>query len=98
MRRLLCISVVVVALTVVASALGAGNSTLVSAYGGKAGTIAQVVKKSKPKVTHKVTPTKAVHTSTTLPFTGLDLVWVVLAAGVLVSLGVGLRRVAREDS
>jgi hypothetical protein len=47
---------------------------------------------TKPRTT---LPQTTVPTST-LPFTGADLGWFALAGGVLVCLGVGLRRAARH--
>src|SRR4051794_21316681 len=97
MKRILVISLSALSLTVVASAGASGGSTLLTAYGGKAGAVAAVVK--QPKVVHKkVAPAKAkpVHVSGTLPFTGANLIWFGAAGVLLVSLGYGLRRASRQ--
>jgi hypothetical protein len=44
------------------------------------------------------TPEKVQKKSSTLPFTGLDLVLVVGAGGILLALGLGMRRLSRSTS
>jgi hypothetical protein len=86
------------ALALSASAFAGG--ALTKGYGGSS-VPAAVVKQQSGNVKGAVTkprttlPQTTVPTST-LPFTGADLGWFALAGGVLVCLGVGLRRAARH--
>lgn len=89
------LSVLLIAVIVVGSA-SAGGSTIVSGYAGKAGaTVGQVIgtQVSKPSA-----PAKTVHTGSTLPFTGMNLTLVALAAIVLIGLGFALTRASRHDA
>jgi len=96
-KRIVGLGVVaLVALTTAASAVAGGQSTLVSAYGGNSGAVGTVVK-VKPAASH-VTKAKPVHTATTLPFTGLNLVWIVGVAVICLALGLGLRRLSRGNT
>jgi hypothetical protein len=47
-------------------------------------------------VTQTTTASSAKSSSSTLPFTGLDLVLVVAAGGILVGLGLAMRRLSRS--
>lgn len=78
-------------LAVVPTAL-ADNTSVVSGYGGQA---------SKPVVVVKgeSTGTKpAAAGPSTLPFTGADLGVLVGAGGVLLALGLGMRRLGRDKA
>jgi hypothetical protein len=94
MKRIANLMALLMALTIVGSA-AAGGSTIVNGYGGKAGAVVGKV------VAKHVTPkhsTPAVHTGTTLPFTGLNLTVACLAGLVLVGLGVALVRTSRHPN
>ena len=67
-------------------ALAAGNGSSASAYGGSGGQVAGTLA-SAPK-----------GSSGTLPFTGLNLALIVLAALALVTVGFTLRRVSRSKA
>ena len=47
-------------------------------------------------VVQATTPERATQSSGRLPFTGLDLVLVVAAGGLLLALGLGMRRLSRS--
>ena len=94
--------VLVVGLLVPATAL-ADNSVL-NGYGGQASTpVIKVGKASPPATDVENAPVVQVKgaspaTSGTLPFTGTDLVWFVLAGGALLVVGAGLRKFGNERS
>jgi opacity protein-like surface antigen len=48
------------------------------------------------QVVQATTPERAHHSNGRLPFTGLDLVLVVAAGGLLLGLGLGMRRLSRS--
>jgi hypothetical protein len=63
----------------------AADSTVVSGYGGQGSTPVTQVQ-------------GASQSASTLPFTGLDVVWFALAGGALVFVGFGLRRLGSNRS
>jgi hypothetical protein len=84
----------VVAAAFASSAL-AGNSSTRTTYSTKGETIQKTVSKPRSKV--KTAPKS--HTRvTTLPFTGLDLGFIVAGGLVLVATGVSLRRITRHTN
>jgi hypothetical protein len=92
MKRIAGSSIALLALTVVASASAGDGSTIVHGYGGKAGqTVGSVL-------THKSPGSQAVHTGSTLPFTGLSLVGFAAVAALLVLLGLVLVRMSRRGT
>lgn len=82
------VAIVVVALSVAASAL-AGSSD--EPYAGKAAGVQTTVTKAAKA------DTKA-STAGTLPFTGLDLSLIVAGGAVLLLVGAGLRRAGRNKA
>jgi hypothetical protein len=100
-RRLIAIFTVVASLSLSATALA--DSTTQDGYATKAGQVAADVVASTPSRAVKPSvasaPTAAVEAQTTgntLPFTGLDVVWVVLAGAALMGVGVATRRLSRD--
>lgn len=101
-RRLIAIFTVVASLSLSATALA--DSTTQDGYATKAGQVAADVVASTPSHAVKpavasAAPTAAVEAQTTgnsLPFTGLDVVWVVLAGAALMGVGVATRRLSRD--
>ena len=87
MKRFTAFAMGLLALTIVGTAFAGGGSTVVSGYGGKAGGPVGAVVTSHPG---------KVHTGTTLPFTGLNLVGIAAVALLLVALGYGMTRMARK--
>jgi hypothetical protein len=83
MRKIGFSIVSVVAMILVPAALAGGGSS-VSGYGGEAGVIGT-------KVT---SPT--VHSTGSLPFTGMNLAIAGVAAILLIALGVGMRSMSRQ--
>lgn len=103
-RRLITILTVVASLSLSASALA--DSTTQAGYvpaGGKVAADVVSAAPSKNAVQPSVAsaaPAAAVEAQTTsaktLPFTGLDVVWVVLAGAALMGVGVATRRLSRD--
>ena len=88
MKRIVILAAVCVSALAVSAVAFAGPSALLQEYSGLAGEVQQQVPVS----------TQAVHTSGTLPFTGLDLALLALGALVLMLTGWTLRRVGRKQS
>jgi hypothetical protein len=86
-RVLILMAVSVAALAVSAVAFGGSSSALLQQYSGLAGEAQQNVPVA----------TQAVHTSGTLPFTGLDLALIAAGAMLLMFTGWTLRRVSRKQ-
>jgi hypothetical protein len=82
------------------SASAFAGGAMSKGYGGSSVPAAVVKKQTgnvKASVSKRTRPQTTVPTKS-LPFTGADLGWFALAGGVLVCLGVGLRRATRQDS
>jgi hypothetical protein len=95
MRGTIALLAVVVACVFASSAL-AGNSSTKTTYDTKGATVQKTLGKPKHKTKPAVqTAPKVVHTGT-LPFTGLDLGFIVAGGLVLVATGVSLRRLTRQ--
>jgi hypothetical protein len=95
MRGTIALLAVIVACVFASSAL-AGNSSTKTTYDTKGANVQKTLGKSKTKPVAKTTP-KVVHTGT-LPFTGLDLGFIVAGGLVLVAIGASLRRVSRQQT
>jgi hypothetical protein len=94
MRRTIALLAVVVAAAFASSAL-AGNSPTATTYNTKGETIQKTVSKPGSKI--KTAPKSNTRVRTgTLPFTGLDLGFIVAGGLVLVGTGVSLRRLTRR--
>jgi hypothetical protein len=99
MRGTIALLAVVVACVFASSAL-AGNSSTKTTYDTKGATVQKTIGKAKPKHQSKPavsTAPKVVHTGT-LPFTGLDLGFIVAGGLLLVAVGASLRRVTRQQT
>jgi hypothetical protein len=96
MRRITIAATVLVLAALAFSAAAFAGGALKTGYGGAAAPAAVATKHSAGQKKPAVLP-KTVHAST-LPFTGMDLAWVALGGGALVVLGLGLHRVARNES
>ena len=97
MRRTIALLAVVVAAAFASSALAAGNSPTATTYNTKGETIQKTVSKPGSKV--KTAPKSSTRVRTgTLPFTGLDLGFIVAGGLVLVGTGVSLRRITRRTN
>lgn len=94
MRGTIALLAVVVACVFASSAL-AGNSSTKTTYDTKGATVQKTL--GKQKTTPATTAPKVVK-SGTLPFTGLDLGFIVAGGLVLVATGVGLRRLTRQQT
>lgn len=102
MKKVISTAIAVVFVSVFATpVLAAGNSSSTGTYDKTSAKVQKVVgakhtkkTKSVKKPTVSLTTTKPTTTST-LPFTGLDLGFIVAAGVVLVVLGVSLRRLSR---
>jgi len=92
-RRITVIMVIVLGLSVVPSAFAVGGSVL-DAYGGQGS--AKVVKVKGATATTTAAPANT--TTGSLPFTGSDLVWSMVAGSALLVVGVGLRKLGRNES
>ena len=105
MQRSIITAAVVGALSVSSAPAYAQNSTY-DTYGGK-GTVEQEVERgsttpappesenvANPPTAAPVTPVRSTPTGT-LPFTGFDLGLLVLGGGVLLGVGVAMRRLSR---
>lgn len=104
MRGTIALLAVVVAAAFASSAF-AGNSSTKTTYDTKGATVQKTIGKSKaktaPKVktTIKVAPKLTARVRTgTLPFTGLDLGFIVAGGLVLVATGASLRRIMRQQA
>jgi len=106
MRGTIALLAVVVAAVFASSAL-AGNSSTKTTYDTKGATVQLTIGKVKPKVkvapkvkpTIKTAPKLTAHVRTgTLPFTGLDLGFIVAGGLVLVGMGASLRRLTRQPT
>lgn len=103
MKKAICTAIAVVFVTVFATpALAAGNSSSSSTYDHTGTKVQKVVgaKHTKPAAKPAKKPAVSLGTtkptqSGTLPFTGIDLGFIVAAGLVLVVLGVSLRRLSR---
>ena len=91
-KRLMIVSALAVGLMLPATAL-ADNSVL-GGYGGSAAT--PVIKVQGTAAQKSTPPARPAATSGTLPFTGMDLAWFVVAGGALLVVGAGLRRFGSE--
>ena len=88
LKRYVVVGALLAGLWLVPSGLAADGSVL-SGYGGSASTpVVKVQGASQP----------AAQAGSTLPFTGLDLVWFAVAGGALVLVGLGLRRAGSDRS
>ena len=87
----------VVAALMLPTAAFADNS-VVGGYGGAASTPVIKVGSASPEVKVQGAAESKPATSGTLPFTGADLMWFVLAGGALLIVGVGLRKLGSERS
>jgi hypothetical protein len=87
--------VAVVAALMLPTAALADNSVL-GGYGGAASTPVIKVGNSGTEVQVQGATESKPATSGTLPFTGADLVWFVLAGGALLIVGAGLRKFGSE--
>jgi hypothetical protein len=85
-RILILMGVAAIGLVASAVALGGSSSTILGQYAGVGGEVQQSVPLG----------TQAVHTSGTLPFTGLDLALVAAGAILLLVTGWALRRAGRN--
>jgi hypothetical protein len=99
MRGTIALLAVVVACAFASSAL-AGNSSTKTTYNTKGATVQKTIGKVKSK--HKTKPAaqtapKVIH-SGTLPFTGLDLGFIVAGGLLLVATGASLRRLTRQQT
>ena len=96
MKRFLTLTAVIGMLVLVPAAL-ADNSSVLNGYGSSGSKPVVVVKgestSSKPKPKQEKPATTG-----TLPFTGSDLAVLVGAGGLLLALGLGLRRVGRDKA
>jgi hypothetical protein len=95
MRRATIAAVVVALAALLASSALAGNSSSTrSTYTSKGKNVQQTLGGKQTGTKKK--PVAKVTGSTTLPFTGLDLAFVVGAGLVLVGTGLSLRRITRK--
>lgn len=97
MKRGICTAIAVVAVAVFAMPALAGNSSSSGVYSQTSNKVQNAVggKKHEKKV-KGVSAAKPVKTGS-LPFTGLDLGFIVGAGLVLVVLGASLRRISRTN-
>lgn len=98
MKKVICTAIAVVAVAAFAGPALAGNSSSSDVYKQTSNKVQHAVgaKKTTKKKVAGVSATKPVKTST-LPFTGLDLGFIVGAGVVLIVLGVSLRRLSRTN-
>jgi hypothetical protein len=88
LTRLVVLGVLVAGLWLAPAAQSADRSVL-EGYGGNASTpVIEVQSANEPSA----------PAGSTLPFTGLDVVWFALAGGALVLVGLGVRRVGSDRS
>jgi hypothetical protein len=87
---LLCIALFVVAGPAYA------QSSAENGYSEPAGSVQQQLGSSSDDG-RDVTPTAKNDNSSKLPFTGLDIALVVAAGGVLLAMGLGIRRLSRTE-
>jgi hypothetical protein len=83
----------------VAVAPAYGQSAAQNGYAEPAGSVQQQIG-SDPNDSHKAAVSDASSSSNTggnLPFTGLDIALVVAAGGVLLAMGLGIRRLSRSE-
>ncbi len=74
----------------------AASAPVTQGYGGSGGEVQEVLgAKASTQATPK--PVAAVATSSTLPFTGVDLALVSVAGITLLGMGFGLRKIAQRD-
>ena len=90
-RALLVMVVVATALMLAGGALASGSGSAKTVYGNVSGKVQSVVKGAKASVAATAKPR-----SGTLPFTGLDLGVMVGTGLILLTMGVGLRRLGRK--
>jgi hypothetical protein len=72
------------------------DDSVLGGYGGAASTPVTKVEAATPAGQVQGASETKPATSGTLPFTGADLVWFVLAGGALLVVGVGLRKFGSE--
>ena len=100
MRTMIVMTALVLTAVFASSALAAGNSSAMAAYGKKGAKVQAVLAAKTTKTAPKKIVVKhtapAVKSAATLPFTGLDLGLVAGAGVVLLGMGFSLRRVTRK--
>jgi hypothetical protein len=99
--RAITAAIVVVLATLALSASAFAGGALTKGYGGSsvpAAVVKQQAGNVKGSVSKQTKPRPTTVPSSSLPFTGADLGWFALAGGVLVCLGVGLRRASRHNA
>jgi hypothetical protein len=101
-KRSIVIGLVVAALVAVPAAFADSSSTVLGAYGSSASKPVVKVKGTTGSSTTGSSTTASSTTASpkpsTLPFTGSDLAVFVVAGGVLIAVGFGLRRFGRNES
>ena len=84
----------------IAAAPAYGQSAVTDGYSQPAGSVQQQLE-SKSNESHRVVPAAQTETATEtdskLPFTGLDIALVIAAGGVLLAMGLGIRRLSRAE-
>jgi hypothetical protein len=101
MKKTICTAIAVVFVTVFAAPALAGNSSSSSTYSHTSTKVQKAVAAKHTKPAKKPAATLATSKPTksgTLPFTGVDLSFIVAAGLVLVVLGVSLRRLSRPTA
>jgi hypothetical protein len=102
--KTLAVTGLVLASLVVAPAALADSSTILDGYGTSASKPVVQVKGTTGSTAPAETPAPAATPAaastgpSTLPFTGSDLAFFMVAGAVLVAIGVGLRRFGRDQS
>ncbi len=88
MNRVIVLMAVIVAAAVVAPLAVAGNGTSQAGYGGEAAPEVALVESG--------TATATATASETLPVTGAEVGMILAAGGVLLLVGLGMRRLGRQ--
>ena len=87
-------------IALIAAAPAFGQSAAQDGYSQPAGQVQQQLE-SRSNEGHRVVPAATTNESTEtdskLPFTGLDIALVIAAGGVLLAMGLGIRRLSRAE-